>query len=58
MYSNLIAIENTNIVIGKLIRVVNILGQDVDSNSGGILFFLYDDGSVIKRYIPKDKYIY
>jgi hypothetical protein len=38
-----IAIDNKK--ISKVVKIVNILGQEVDSNAEGILFEIYEDGS-------------
>lgn len=47
-YSNIIVIDN-NKPSPKLIKTINLLGQDVDSNSDGIKIEFYSDGSILKR---------
>ena len=32
----------------KLVKIINVMGQEVNEMSGGIYFELYDDGSMIK----------
>jgi hypothetical protein len=39
-----IAINNT--ISGKLIRIINALGQEVDETATGILFEIYEDGTI------------
>ena len=34
----------------NLIKVVNMLGQEVDEYTNGIYLFYYDDGSIVKQY--------
>jgi hypothetical protein len=48
-YFGIIAINNLNIEISKLIRITNLLGQEVDVDSPGLKFLYYSDGSVIKK---------
>ena len=35
----------------KLIKVVDLLGKEVRKNAKGILFYMYDNGSVAKRIV-------
>ena len=35
----------------KLIKVVGLLGKEVRKNAKGILFYMYDNGSVVKRIV-------
>ena len=35
----------------KLIKVVDILGRETSINSNQTLFFIYEDGTIEKRYI-------
>jgi len=35
----------------KLIKIVDLLGKEVRKNAKGILFYIYDNGSVVKRII-------
>jgi hypothetical protein len=44
----IISIDNRKI-IPQLIKITNILGQEIDSDSPGIKFFHYSDGTIIKR---------
>ena len=37
----------------KLIKVVDVLGRETSLNSNQTLFFIYDDGTIEKRYIIK-----
>jgi hypothetical protein len=52
-YSNIISIDNRNSLNPTLIKVVNMLGQEVDDYNNGVYMFYYDDGSVVKRYFIK-----
>ena len=45
---NIISVDNRKLV-PQLIRVTNILGQDVEMKSVGVKFFHYSDGTIIKR---------
>jgi hypothetical protein len=44
-----IAIDNT-IIYGDLIRIVNVMGQEVSGDYSGIKIFQYSNGSTEKRY--------
>jgi len=33
----------------KIVRITNILGQDVDTTYQGVVFLQYDDGVIIKK---------
>ncbi len=46
---NIISIDNRK-VIPQLIKITNILGQEVDSDFPGVKFFHYSDGTIIKRF--------
>jgi hypothetical protein len=45
----IISIEN-KVIVSELIRVTNVLGQDVEVDTPGVKFFHYSDGRIIKRY--------
>ena len=45
----IIAVDN-RVIVSQLIRVTNVLGQDVEVDSPGVKFFHYSDGRIIKRY--------
>lgn len=47
-FSNVIAIEN-QLVTKKVVKIVNILGQEIFSDYEGIKIIYYSDGSVIKQ---------
>jgi hypothetical protein len=34
----------------KLVKILNIMGQEVDETYQGIKIYLYDDGSIVKKY--------
>lgn len=58
--SNQIALDITQIYIDefnslkKLIKVVDVLGRDIDKeNKDALLLYIYNDGSVEKKYIEK-----
>jgi hypothetical protein len=48
-YSHIITLDNTRKIL-LVVRVVNLLGHDVDINSKGIVILIYDDGSVKKIF--------
>lgn len=52
-YSDIISIDNRGDSTPTLIKVVNMLGQEVDEYTNGVYMFYYDDGSVVKRYFIK-----
>ena len=39
----------------KLIKVVDVLGRETSINSNQTLFFIYEDGTIEKRYIINKK---
>ena len=45
----IIAVDN-RVIVSELIRVTNVLGQDVEVDTPGVKFFHYSDGRIIKRY--------
>ena len=45
-----ISINNMRLEKPNLIKVVNMLGQEVDEYTNGIYLFYYDDGSIVKQY--------
>ena len=51
---DLISVDNRNELSPMLTKVTNIIGQEVSSNQTGvILLFHYDNGTVIKRYFAE-----
>jgi hypothetical protein len=49
-YSDVISIDNTQESLPTLIKVVNMVGQEVDEYTNGVYLFYYDDGSIVKQY--------
>ena len=47
----LTSIEPDVISEPKLLRITNLLGQEVDATTGEVLLYHYDDGSVQKRVV-------
>ena len=47
------SIDEINHIQKSLIKVVNVLGQQVDKNHrfNNTLFYIYDDGSVEKKFV-------
>ena len=37
----------------KLVKVVDLVGRETNRNSNSVIFYIYDDGSVDKRFILK-----
>jgi len=52
-YSDIISIDNRNDLTPTVIKVVNMLGQEVNDYSNGVYMFYYDDGTIVKRYFIK-----
>jgi hypothetical protein len=52
-YSDIISIDNREDSTPTLIKVVNVLGQEVDEYTNGVFMFYYNDGSIVKRYFIK-----
>jgi hypothetical protein len=48
-YSNIISLDN-NRKVRLVVRVVNLLGHDVDINTKGVLILIYEDGSINKIF--------
>jgi PKD repeat protein len=44
------SIEEINSTDKKLIKIVDILGRDTDYKSNELLFYIYDDGTIEKKY--------
>ena len=44
-------IIDENIYSKKLVKITGGLGQEVNQTTSQILFYIYDDGSVEKKYI-------
>jgi hypothetical protein len=52
--SNIISVSRPNNGdVLELIKIVNILGQEVTENSEGVKIYFFNNGTVIKKYIPK-----
>ena len=45
----IISIDN-RLIVSELVRVTNILGQDINLDTPGLKLFHYTDGTIIKRY--------
>jgi hypothetical protein len=45
----IISIDNRYIV-SELVRITNILGQDINFDTPGLKIFYYTDGTIVKRY--------
>jgi len=48
-YADIISIDNTDKNKIYLIKMINYLGQEVNSDYSGVIIYVYSDGSVIKR---------
>ncbi|MDE0871691.1 MAG: hypothetical protein OSA37_07225 [Flavobacteriales bacterium] len=51
IYQNTSSIENSSSVDRKVLRIVDALGREVHFTRGQLLFHLYDDGSVEKKFV-------
>jgi hypothetical protein len=49
--SDIISIDNRKEFTATLIKITNTLGQEVSSESSGILLYHYSDGTIIKRIL-------
>lgn len=49
-YSDIISIDNRKSSGPILVKVTNLLGEEVSNEYRGVLLFVYSDGSVIKRF--------
>lgn len=49
-YSDIISINNTKPTGKVLVKVVNMLGQEILYDYKGVLIFYYSDGSIVKRF--------
>ena len=49
--ASLNSIEEIGSLDKKLIKVVDVLGRETSINSNQNLFFIYEDGTIEKRYI-------
>jgi hypothetical protein len=49
VYDELVAINNT-IKTKEIIRIINLLGQEVDINTSGIVIVQYLDGSILRQF--------
>ena len=45
----IISIDN-RLIVSELVRITNILGQDINLDTPGLKIFHYTDGTIIKRY--------
>lgn len=48
-YTNIIDVDNSCIKDLKIIKIINMLGQEVDAMYDGPRFLYYEDGSVVKK---------
>jgi hypothetical protein len=51
--TNLTTIEESEKNSKRLIKIVDVLGRETSINSNQTLFFIYEDGTIEKRYIIK-----
>ena len=51
---SVMSIEGTNLIKNKLVKVVDILGRESSINHHQLLFFIYEDGVIEKRYIIRE----
>ena len=51
IFQNTNSIHNEILGVKKLIRTIDNLGRDVNHTTNQILFYIYDDGSVEKKFI-------
>ncbi len=49
-YHGIVAVDNSKGKDVKVIRILNMLGQDVNENYEGIKLFYYSDGTVVKQF--------
>ena len=51
IYQNTSSINNELFGVKKLIKTIDQLGREVNRTTNQILFFIYDDGSVEKKFV-------
>jgi hypothetical protein len=49
-FSDLISIDNSLNTKAHLIKITNLLGQEISENESGILIYHFSDGSNLKRF--------
>lgn len=50
---DIISVYNTNTSVSKLVKITNVLGQEINNSYDYIKLYYFSDGSVIKKYIVK-----
>ena len=55
MMGSLTSLEEIGLSDKKLVKVVDMLGRETSINSNQVLFFIYEDGTIEKRYINDRK---
>jgi hypothetical protein len=48
--SDIISVDNRDESAPSLVKVTNIIGQDVSDDSSGVLLYHYSDGTILRRY--------
>ena len=47
--TNVISVPSVNSENKKLIRIIDVLGREVEKSKNNLLFYIYDDGSVEEK---------
>ena len=55
MMGSLTSLEEIGLSNKKLVKVVDMLGRETSINNNQFLFFIYEDGTIEKRYINDRK---
>ena len=46
-------LENNSSISPYIIKTVNIMGQNVNNNFDGVILYMYNDGSIERKYYMK-----
>jgi hypothetical protein len=52
LYKNYVAIDNTIETELHLVKIINVLGQEIEENTPGIQIHIFDDGTSRKYFMP------
>jgi hypothetical protein len=50
VYQKFVYIDNTLLANSRLVKIVNVLGQEIDKNEHGMQIHIYNDGTSLKLY--------
>lgn len=47
---DIIAVEYDKSIKNRVVKITNVLGQEINENVGGVVFYYFEDGTVIKTF--------